>query len=60
MSTSIRWVDPKPVKPKYTRPVFYPNPYALNPYLTHPLEQTGLTARLSRFILTTPKPPAQK
>jgi len=48
-----RWVYPQPVKPKYTRPVFYPNPkytrpvfnlnpYTPDPYLTRLPELTGL------------------
>jgi len=53
MSILTRWVDLKPAKskyirpvfypnPKYTRPVFYPNPNTPDPYLTRPPELTGL------------------
>ena len=55
MSFSTRWVDPKPAKlkynrpvfylnPKYTRPVFYPNPNTPNPYLSHQPELAGLVS----------------
>jgi len=32
-----RWVDPKSVKPKYTRHVFYPNPYTPELVYTRPV-----------------------
>ena len=54
-------VDPKPVKPKYirpvfysnakyTRPVFYPNPHTPDPYLTRPPELTGLHESIYTYV----------